>query len=67
MAVWPSRFKSVEAAQPYTKNPEALANNVCIQIAWAMVMKRRGMGLSFPEKVSFNLQGDPTIDHFSLT
>ena len=28
MAVWPSRFKSVEAAQPYTKNPEALANNV---------------------------------------
>jgi len=28
MAVWPSRFKSVEAAQPYTKNPEALANKV---------------------------------------
>ena len=28
MAVWPSRFKSVEEAMPYTKNPEALANNV---------------------------------------
>jgi len=28
MAVWPSRFKSVAAAMPYTKNPEALANNV---------------------------------------
>tara|TARA_Y200000002_G_C22631043_1_gene642512 strand:+ start:250 stop:879 length:630 start_codon:yes stop_codon:yes gene_type:complete len=28
MAVWPSRFKSVEDAMPYTKNPEALANNV---------------------------------------
>ena len=28
MAVWPSRFKSVEAAMPYAKNPEALANNV---------------------------------------
>jgi putative chitinase len=28
MAVWPSRFKSVEAAMPYTKNPEALANKV---------------------------------------
>ena len=28
MAVWPSRFKSVEDAQPYVKNPEALANKV---------------------------------------
>ena len=28
MAVWPSRFKSVEDAMPYTKNPEALANKV---------------------------------------
>jgi len=28
MAVWHSRCKSVEAAMPYTKNPEALANNV---------------------------------------
>lgn len=28
MAVWPSRFKSVEDAMPYAKNPEALANNV---------------------------------------
>jgi len=63
MAVWPSRFKSVEAAQPYTKNPEALANNVYTVIAWVMVMKRLAMGLSLPEKVLFNLQGDPTIDH----
>lgn len=26
--VWPSRFPSVEAAQPYARNPEALANFV---------------------------------------
>jgi putative chitinase len=26
--VWPSRFPTVEAAQPYARNPEALANNV---------------------------------------
>jgi len=26
--VWPNRFPTVEAAQPYAHNPEALANNV---------------------------------------
>ena len=28
MAVWPSRFKTVAAAQPYAKNPQKLANFV---------------------------------------
>jgi putative chitinase len=28
MQVWPSRFKTLEAAQPYAKNPKALANKV---------------------------------------
>ncbi len=28
MAVWPSRFRSVMAAQPFVRNPEALANSV---------------------------------------
>lgn len=28
MQVWPSRFKSLEAARPYANNPQALANNV---------------------------------------
>ena len=50
MAVWPSRFKSVEAAQPYTKNPEALATMFTV-IVWVMVMKRLAMGLSLQEKV----------------
>lgn len=27
-AVWPSRFPTVESAEPYAKNPEALANRV---------------------------------------
>ncbi|QIG65812.1 chitinase [Ochrobactrum phage vB_OspM_OC] len=27
-AVWPSRFKTDKAAQPYVRNPKALANNV---------------------------------------
>ncbi len=26
--VWPSRFKTLSAAQPYARNPEALANRV---------------------------------------
>ena len=26
--VWPSRFPTVESAQPYARNPQALANNV---------------------------------------
>ena len=28
MVVWPSRFPTLESAQPYAKNPEALANKV---------------------------------------
>lgn len=28
IAVWPSRFRTLEAAQPFARNPEALANNV---------------------------------------
>lgn len=28
MQVWPSRFKTIEAAKPYANNPEKLANNV---------------------------------------
>ena len=28
MAVWPSRFPTVESAEPYAKNPSKLANNV---------------------------------------
>ena len=28
MAVWPTRFKTVQAAQPYVNNPKALANLV---------------------------------------
>ena len=28
MAVWPSRFKTVEDAMPYTKDPQKLANKV---------------------------------------
>lgn len=28
MVVWPSRFPTLEAATPYARNPEALANNV---------------------------------------
>lgn len=28
MAVWPGRFPTIEAAEPYAGNPEALANNV---------------------------------------
>ena len=66
MAVWPSRFKSVEAAQPYTKNPEALIT-MFIVIAWAMVTKRLGMVLNFLGQVSFLLQGVLTSDHFRLT
>jgi putative chitinase len=28
IAIWPSRFRSVAAAEPFVRNPEALANNV---------------------------------------
>lgn len=28
MAVWPSRFRSLQAAEPYARQPEKLANNV---------------------------------------
>jgi len=28
MQVWPSRFPTLESAQPYARNPQALANNV---------------------------------------
>ena len=50
MAVWPSRFKSVEAAQPYTKNPEALANNVYSD-RMGNGDEASGDGLSLQEKV----------------
>lgn len=28
MAVWPTRFRTVESAQPFVRNPQGLANNV---------------------------------------
>jgi len=55
MAVWPTRFKTVEDAMPYTKDPQKFT-----QIAWEMVTKRLTKAGCTLEKVFCNALANQT-------
>ena len=64
-SVWPNRFATLQAAAPYERNPQALANFV--------YAKRLGNGDSraataggFADAASFNSQAAATLDRAAL-